>query len=108
MADSIAASDVNVIIFVCEVGLGSSLMGVNSLKKKLKKKKIDNVTVIHKPARQVPENAQVIVCHEGMAKMVRQRVPGAVVVAFEQFLNDPVFDKLVDALENGTDIVSVG
>jgi mannitol-specific phosphotransferase system IIBC component len=108
MAESIPASEVKVIIFVCEAGIGSSLMGVNSLKKKLKKKKISDVTVIHKPARQVPDNAQVIICHQGLAKMVRQRVPGAVVVAFKQFLNDPAFDRVINAIENGTDIVAEG
>lgn len=108
MADSIPATDVQTIIFCCEAGIGSSLMGVNSLKKKLKKLDIKDVQVIHKSARDVPEDAQVIVCHKGMAKLVRQRVPGAVVVAFTHFLNDPAIDRVVTALENGYEIQAEG
>ena len=36
MSKSIAASEVKTVIFACEAGMGSSLMSVNSLKKKLK------------------------------------------------------------------------
>lgn len=105
MTKSIPASEVKNIYFVCEAGIGSSLMGVNSLKKKLKKAKVKGITVTHKPAREVTQDMQVIVCHEGLAKGVRQRVPNAVVVTFKQFLNDPAFDKVVDALKNDAEIV---
>lgn len=105
MAKSIPASEVTNIYFMCEAGMGSSLMGANALKKKLKKAKVKGVRVTHKPAREVTEDMQVIVCHEGMAKGIRQRVPDAVVVSFKQFLNDPAFDKVVDAFKNNTEIV---
>ncbi len=105
MANSIPAADVKVIIFACEAGMGSSLMGVNSLKKKLKKAKVKGIKVIHKPARSVPVNAQVVVAHKGLAKTVRKKAPNAVVIAFNFFLNDPAFDKLVNGLKNNEDIV---
>lgn len=108
MADSIAAAEVDAIIFCCEAGIGSSLMGVNSLKKKLKQMDVEGVTVFHKPARQVPEDAKVVVCHKGMAKMVRQRVPNAVVVGFTHFLNDPAIDRVVAALKDKTEIRAEG
>ena len=108
MTKSISSKDVPVIIFACEAGIGSSLMSVNSLKKKLKKAKVKGVKVIHKPARQVPENAPLVICHKGLSKMVRSRVPEAVVVAFNHFLNDPALDRVVKAFAEGTDIVEEG
>jgi mannitol-specific phosphotransferase system IIBC component len=108
MPKSIPASDVKTIIFVCEAGIGSSLMSVNSLKKKLKQANVNEVNVVHKAARQVPQDAQLIVCHKGMAKMVRTRAPGAVVVGFTHFLNDPALDRIVKALISGTEIVEEG
>ena len=36
MANSISAADVKTVILACEAGMGSSLMSVNSLKKKFK------------------------------------------------------------------------
>lgn len=103
MATSIPAANVDTIIFACEAGMGSSIMGVNALKKKLKQANL-NIQVIHKPVRAVPANAQVIVAHKGLAGMARQQAPNAVVIAFSQFLNDPVFDQLVQNLKAGNTI----
>ena len=104
MTESIPAAEVNTIIFACEAGMGSSLIGVNSLKKNLKKANV-NVKVIHKPARAIPKDAQVVVVHKGLAALVRKRVPNAVVVTFNHFLNDPAFDKIIQALKDNTEIV---
>src|SRR5690606_36048570 len=76
MAASILASDVRTIIFACEAGMGSSLMSVNALKKKLKKAQIERVTVVHKPARDIPGEAQVVV-HKGLAKVASSKAPNA-------------------------------
>ena len=106
MTNTISASDVKTIILACEAGMGSSLMSVNSLKKKLKKANVKDVTVVHKPARNVPTNAQVIVVHKGLAKVVAGKAPDAVVITFNHFLNDPAFDKLVQAFVDGSEIIS--
>ena len=106
MAQSIPAGQVKTIIFACEAGMGSSLMSVNSLKKKLKAAQITNIVVVHKPARDIPADAQVVLVHKGLAKVARGKAPNAVVLAFEQFLNDPVVDRLVKALIEKTEIVS--
>jgi mannitol-specific phosphotransferase system IIBC component len=106
MAKSISAEKVDTIIFACEAGIGSSIMGVNALKKKLKQANL-KVNVIHKPVRAVPADAKVIIAHKGLAGFARQQAPQAVVVAFSEFLNDPVFDKIVQTLKTGGEIVEV-
>jgi mannitol-specific phosphotransferase system IIBC component len=106
MATSIPASHVDTIVFACEAGIGSSIMGVNALKKKLKQANV-SVNVVHKPVRSVPANAKVVVAHKGLADFARKQAPNAVVIAFSQFLNDPVFDQLVQSLKAGNDIVEV-
>jgi mannitol-specific phosphotransferase system IIBC component len=104
MATSIPAAQVDTIIFACEAGIGSSIMGVNALKKKLKQANL-SVNVIHKPVRAVPADAKVVVAHKGLADFARKQAPNAVVVAFTQFLNDPVLDRLVQALQSGNEVV---
>jgi len=106
MSPTIAADQVKTIIFACEAGMGSSLMSVNSLKKKLKKANVTDVKVVHKPAREIPADAQLVVVHKGLAKVARSKAPNAVVLAFNHFLNDPVFEKLITALVEKTEIVS--
>lgn len=105
MANTISGADVKSIIFACEAGMGSSLMSVNSLKKKLKAAQVGQVTVVHKPAREIPADAQVVVVHKGLAKVAHAKAPNAVVLAFNHFLNDPVFDNLVKAIADKTEIV---
>ena len=106
MSKSINASEAKTIILACEAGMGSSLMSVNSLKKKLKKAGVKDVKVIHSAARALSDDAKLIIVHKGLAKMVASKVPNAVVVSFSQFLNDPVFDEIVQAFVNSSDIVS--
>lgn len=109
MPHSIAAAEVKNIILACEAGMGSSLMSVNALKKKLKKAKVEGVTVVHKPARAIPADAKVVIVHKGLAKVVRSKVPDAVIVTFSQFLNDPAFDRVVNAFtENGEIVDTAG
>lgn len=101
MKDSIPASEVDVIYLACEAGMGSSLMSVNALKKQLKKAKVQGVKVIHTAAREIPEDAKLVVVHKGLAKFAKTKVPNGVVVAFSQFLNDPIFVKLVQTFVDG-------
>lgn len=101
MAQSVAAADVKKIVIACEAGMGSSVMVTNQLKKKIKKAKLD-IKVAHTPARSIPKDAQVVVVHKGLAKMVREKADWAVVIPFDNFMNIPAFDRIVKAVqENG-------
>jgi len=104
--NSVLATNVKTIILACEAGMGSSLMSVNALKKKLKKANIEGVKVVHKAAREIPNNAQLVLVHKGLAKFVQSKVPDAVVISFSQFLNDPAFDAVVQAFVDGSELVS--
>jgi mannitol-specific phosphotransferase system IIBC component len=108
MAKSVAAADVKKIIIACEAGMGSSLMVTNQLKKKLKKGKISNVKVAHSPARSIPKDAQIVVVHQGLSKLVREKAPWAVIIPFDNFMNIPAFDRIVKALQTGADIEEAG
>ena len=71
-----AADEVQLIVFACEAGMGSSLMGANQLKKMVKKAKLD-VKVIHAPVSQMPDSTDVIVTHKGLAAQAKAKVPTA-------------------------------
>jgi mannitol-specific phosphotransferase system IIBC component len=101
---SILPSEITTIIFVCEAGIGSSLMSVNALKKKLKAANVDHIKVVHSATARVPASAQFILCHNGIKKSVQAKAPNAVVVGFNLFFNDPIFDKVVKAIVANTEI----
>ncbi|MCE1255361.1 MAG: PTS lactose transporter subunit IIB [Anaerolineae bacterium] len=105
MSKSIMPADVETIILACEAGMGSSLMSVNALKKKMKAANV-TVNIVHSPVRSIPANTRLVIVHKGLGKTARSVVPNAVIVTFSQFLNDPAFDKVVQAFVQGTEIVS--
>jgi mannitol-specific phosphotransferase system IIBC component len=107
VAKSVAAADVKKIVNACEAGMGSSVMVTNQLKKKLKKANLD-VQVAHTPARSIPQDAQIVVVHKGLSKLVREKAPWAVIIPFDNYMNIPAFDQIVKALQNNPDIQEAG
>ena len=107
MAKSIRGSEVKKIVIACEAGMGSSLMVTNKLKKKVKAANL-NVKVAHTPARNIPEDAQVVVVHKQLAKLAVEKAPWAVVIPFYDFQNIPVFDKIINAIQKDGPIKGIG
>lgn len=97
------AADVRLVVFVCEAGMGSSLIGANQLKKRLSALGRD-IRVIHSPVNQIPPETDVVVSHEGLAVRARKAAPGAVVLTFKNFMNNTASDRLVKSLEAGEDL----
>ena len=97
------AADVRLVVFACEAGMGSSLIGANQLKKRLKDLGFD-IRVIHSPVNEIPPDTDVVVAHEGLAERARKTAPGAVVLTFRNFLNNSASEQLVKSLSAGEDI----
>ena len=104
MAKSINASEISKIVFVCEAGIGSSLMSVNSLKKKFRKAGIKDVTIVHSATTTLEADTKFIVCHKQLIDSARDKAPDAVIVGFDLFFNDPVFDELTQSFVDGSEI----
>ena len=101
------ADEVRRIVFACEAGMGSSLIGANQLKKRVKDAGLE-IQVIHSPVNQIPPNADVVLAHEGLAERARKAAPNAVVLPFKNFLNNPAADFLIRRLQAGEAIASDG
>ncbi|GAB2923930.1 PTS lactose transporter subunit IIB [Nonomuraea fastidiosa] len=94
----IDSKDIRKVIVACDAGMGSSVMLASQLKKQLKD---TGVTVEHTPVNNIPEDADVIVCHSGLAARARAAAPGKVLIPFQIFLGDPAVTKLVNTIKNG-------
>ena len=97
------ADEVKLVVFVCEAGMGSSLIGANQLKKKIKDAKLD-VRVIHSPVNEIPAETDVVVAHEGLADRARRVAPSAVVLTFRNFMNNTASEQLLRSLIAGEQI----
>jgi len=100
-----AAADIRLVVFACEAGMGSSLIGANQLKKRLKDAHLD-VRVIHSPVNEIPADTDVVIAHEGLAERARKAAPQAVVLSFRNFLSNTASDQLIRQLAAGGSISS--
>ena len=98
---SVNGSDVKQLIIACDAGMGSSVMVAGAMKKKLAPY---GVTVVHSPVNEVPTDAELVMCQSGLAPRVRGIVPEAVVVTFVQFVGDPAFARVEQAIRQGETI----
>ena len=95
---SIEATQVHKLVVACDAGMGSSVMLASTVRKQLAG---TDVSVEHTPVNHIPDDADIILCHAGLAERVRRVVPGRVVVPFQLFLGDPAVTRVVDALKAG-------
>jgi mannitol-specific phosphotransferase system IIBC component len=90
--------DVRKVTIACDAGMGSSVMVASQMRNRLKKY---DVAVDHVPVNSIPADAQVVVCHAGLADRARGIAPGAVVVPFQIFMGDPAFERVEAAIRDG-------
>jgi mannitol-specific phosphotransferase system IIBC component len=95
---SITGKDIHKVVVACDAGMGSSVMLASQLKRQLAK---FDVTVVHSPVNQIPPDADVVVCHRGLAQRARVSAPNSVVVPVQVFIGDPAVAKVVAAVKDG-------
>ncbi len=93
-------SKVKKIAYVCDAGLGSSLMGSTIIKKKISQAGLDDVEINHLAVPNLPAEVDLIVTHESLADRVREIQPGTKVIVINDYLNAPQYDELVENLKN--------
>jgi len=101
---TINGRDVKKLIIACDAGMGSSVMVASAMKKKLAS---EGVEVTHTPVNGIPADAQLILCHSGLLDRAEAIAPkNAVIIPFEQYMGDPAFTKVENAIKNGETLES--
>ena len=98
---TIKGSDIQKIVVACDAGMGSSVMLASQLRRQLKK---HQVTVEHTPVNSIPADADVVVCHAGLADRARGSAPDKVIVPVHVFIGDPAITRLVKVVESGGEL----
>lgn len=104
-AAAVNGRDVRKLIIACDAGMGSSVMVASTMRKKLAQY---GVEVAHTPVDQIPADAQVVLTQEGLAPRAAKTAPQAVIVPFTNYMGDPAFDRLEQAVAKGHDIGAGG
>ena len=88
---------VNLIMFACDAGMGSSALGATRFRKRTSLAGL-GVKVRNCAVDQVPEATDLIVCQRGLAERVKSTNPDKEVVIIDNFLSDPALDRLLERL----------
>ena len=95
--DESRAGFINLIMFACDAGMGSSALGATRFRKRTSLAGLE-VKVRNCAVDQVPDATDLIVCQRGLAERVKDTNPGKEVVIIDNFLSDPALDRLLDRL----------
>jgi len=98
---AIDGNTVRKIVIACDAGMGSSVMLAAQLSATLKKY---SVTVRHAPVNEIPEDADLVICQKALVDRARAVAPDKAVLGFMMFFGDPLFDRVENAIKNGTRI----
>jgi mannitol-specific phosphotransferase system IIBC component len=95
--------EIRTVVIACDAGMGSSVMVASQMRNRLKKY---DVAVEHVSVNLIPADAQVVVCHAGLAQRAQGIAPAAVVVPFQIFMGDPAFERVEAAIRDGGSLAS--
>lgn len=85
------------IVFACDAGMGSSAMGANRLRKKLKAVGVV-VDVVHSSVDEVPQDAQLVISHVNLTERAKAAAPNARHFSITNFVNAPEYDDIAKEL----------
>ena len=89
------------VVVACDAGMGSSAMLAGQLRRQLGK---HSVTVEHTPVDAIPADADVVICHQGLAERARRSAPGVIVIPIRVFIGDPAVANVVKAVQTGGEL----
>jgi galactose PTS system EIIB component len=100
---SIQGADIKGVVIACEAGMGSSVLLTTQIQKRLEPY---GVSVEHLAVNRIAGSPDVVLCHTGLISRARQQAPDSVVLAFNMFIGDPVFDQLENAIRDNQTLSS--
>lgn len=93
-------SNISLIVFACDAGMGSSAMGESILKKALKDAGITSITVQHSPVDEIPKSANVVFTQESLVERARKSAStDATIITVKNFLDRGKYDDFINGLK---------
>ncbi|PRX21129.1 PTS system mannitol-specific IIC component [Orenia metallireducens] len=89
---------VNKIIVACDAGMGSSAMAASQVRNKVQKAGLD-IKVDNSAVDEIPQDVDIVIVHKELLDRAKKSAPGKEYIPIETFLNNPVYDELVERLK---------
>ena len=95
-AATATATKIQNVVFACDAGMGSSAMGATVLRNKFAKAGIEGVNVTNKAIANLDGSEDLIITQDKLTERAEQKVPGAIHVSVDNFMNSPKYDEVVN------------
>lgn len=95
----IIKNEIKIITFVCDAGMGSSVMGSAILKKILKEQNLSDIQVVHKSISDLDGTEEAIITIETLKDRVETKNPKAQKFVLKEFLNKKGYLNVIETIK---------
>jgi PTS system mannitol-specific IIC component len=89
------------IVFACDAGMGSSVMGASVLRDKMKKAGVTGVSVVNLAVADLHDDADLVISQNQLTDRAKLKAPSSRHVSVDNFMNSPVYDTVVQEAKAG-------
>jgi PTS system mannitol-specific IIC component len=100
-ATTVLEHPIHNIVFACDAGMGSSVMGASVLRDKIKKAGLTGVTVVNQAVADLKDGADLVISQNQLTDRARLKAPSSRHMSVDNFMNSPVYDAVVQEIKAG-------
>lgn len=88
------------IVFVCDAGIGSSVMAASMFKKMLIENGLGGISVSSSPVDEIPEDADLLICQKIISTKARDYNEYATIIEVENFMDLNMYKAIIEKIKN--------
>ena len=88
------------IVFVCDAGIGSSVMASSMFKKMLIENGLGGISVSSSPVDEIPEDADLLICQKIISTKARDYNEYATIIEVENFMDSNMYKAIIEKIKN--------
>lgn len=88
------------IVFVCDAGIGSSVMAASIFKKMLIESGLGGISVSSSPVDEIPEDADLLICQKIISTKARDYNEYATIIEVENFMDSNMYKAIIEKIKN--------
>lgn len=88
------------IVFVCDAGIGSSVMAASMFKKMLIENGLGGISVSSSPVDEIPEDADLLICQKIISTKARNYNEYATIIEVENFMDSNMYKAIIEKIKN--------
>jgi len=99
LATAVLERPLRKIVFACDAGMGSSVMGASVLRDKLKKAGVTGVSVVNLAVADLKDDADLVISQGQLTDRAKLKAPSSRHMSVDNFMNSPVYDTVVQEVK---------